>query len=179
LDDYLKSLDLHLELAWTDTPHIPRVGQLTRKTNQFNLTTHRYSDQEIEGLVRRDDAFVVHTQLGDRFGDHGLTGVVILRQEGRALRIDTFLLSCRVLGRQVEDAMAAWLVRFAETRGLDDLVGEYIQTAKNQQTKDFYRRLGFEPTAEAGLWRWPIGHPAPPYPGCIRVNLPDSVEERA
>jgi FkbH-like protein len=177
IEDYLRSLEMHLNLAWTGVAQIARVAQLTRKTNQFNLTTRRYSDQEIQELVTRDDAYVLHAQLGDRFGDHGLTGAVILVREGTALRIDTFLMSCRIIGRGVEDAILAWVLRHAESLGgIDEVVGEYIPTKKNQQTKDFYPGRGFLPAAPgegSDRWRWPVGaRPAPPYPDWIALTTP-------
>jgi FkbH-like protein len=176
LDDYLRSLDMRLELAWTDVPQIARVSQLTRKTNQFNLTTRRYSEQEIESFIANDYAYVMHAHLGDRFGDHGVTGVVILVREGKALRIDTFLMSCRIIGRKVEDAIMAWVLQLAESLpGVEQVVGEYIPTKKNQQTKDFYPRLGFEADGDQGRWRWPVGRrSAPSYPDWFTLTLPNS-----
>ncbi len=176
IDDYLRSLEMRLELAWTGPAQVPRVAQLTRKTNQFNLTTRRYGEQDIAAFLARDDAFVLHTHLADRFGDYGLTGVLILCKEETDLHIDTFLISCRIIGRKVEDAMVAWLLRFAEAEGLTRVVGDYLPTAKNQQTQDLYPRLGFEPDDAEGRWCWKVGRPAPAYPDCFTLILPDAEE---
>jgi FkbH-like protein len=175
LDDYLRSLDMRLELAWTGRSQIARVSQLTRKTNQFNLTTRRYSEQDIESFIASDHAYVVHAHFGDRFGEHGVTGAVILVREGNALRIDTFLMSCRIIGRKVEDAILAWVLELAESLPhVEEVVGEYIPTKKNQQTKDLYPRFGFVANGEEGRWSWPVGSRSVPiYPDWFTMNLPN------
>lgn len=174
VDDYLRSLEMRLDLAWTGRPQIARVSQLTRKTNQFNLTARRHTEQAIEAFVSDGDTYVLHAHLADRFGEHGLTVVLLLVREHAALRVDTFLMSCRIIGRRVEDAVMAWVLRFAASlAGVDEVVGEYIPTQKNHQTKDFYLRLGFEATVDEGRWRWPVdGRTVPAYPDCFVLTLP-------
>jgi FkbH-like protein len=180
IDDYLEALDMRLELAWTGRPEIGRVAQLTQKTNQFNLTTRRYREQDIEEFVMRDDVHTVHARLTDRFGEHGVTVVAILIREKDALRIDTLLMSCRIIGRGVEDALIAWVLAFAESLGVRDVVGEYVPSAKNQQTKDLYRRHGFERCPGSNnRWRWRVGRrPLPQYPKYIAVTIPKAEVRR-
>lgn len=174
LEDYLRSLEMRLWIAPTGTAEIARVGQLTRKTNQFNLTTRRYSDQEIRLLLADPEVEVVHARLADRFGDYGLTAVVILRREAHQLRIDSLLLSCRIIGRGVEDALLSWLVRRAAAAGVQTVLGEYIATSRNGQTRDFYRRFGFDDLGE-GRFAWPIGRALPAAPDWIALQPSEDV----
>ncbi len=104
LETYYRSLEMVPEIRLADPLTIPRIAQMTQKTNQFNLTTRRYSDEEISRLAASDSADVIWLRLRDRFGDAGIVGVCILRYEDRRAIFDTLLLSCRVLGRGVEDA---------------------------------------------------------------------------
>jgi FkbH-like protein len=147
LGSYYGSLEMVLEIRVADELAIPRVAQLTQKTNQFSLTTRRYGDADIARFGASPRADVVHVRLKDRFGDSGITGVCILEYEGGRARIDTFLLSCRVLGRGVEDALLVHCMRRAKQRGCRVAVGEYRPTAKNAQVKEFYPRRGFRSVA--------------------------------
>ena len=147
LESYYVSLEMALEIRFADAFTIPRVAQLTQKTNQFNLTTRRYSDAEIKQLSDSDDADVITVRLKDRFGDAGQIGVCILRYAGEQVVVDTFLLSCRVLGRGVEDAMLAQCLKRARSKRCRTAIGEYCPTLKNRQVKDFYPTRGFEPLA--------------------------------
>jgi FkbH-like protein len=125
LASYYTSLEMVLEVRFADPFSIPRIAQLTQKTNQFTLTTRRYSDAQIQELSQSDSADVIHVQLKDRFGESGLTGVCILRFEGNRALIDSFLLSCRVLGRGVEDA-------FLAARAPSANIGQRPKTAKSK-----------------------------------------------
>ena len=145
LETYYRSLEMVPEIRLADPLTIPRIAQLTQKTNQFNLTTRRYSDEEISRLAASDSADVIWLRLRDRFGDAGIVGVCILRYEDRRAIFDTLLLSCRVLGRGVEDAFVAYCLRRATSRGCELAVGEYRPTQKNGQVSDFYPRRGFAP----------------------------------
>jgi FkbH-like protein len=145
LDSYLRSLEQRLEIRRADAFNIPRIAQLTQKTNQFNLTTRRYSAEDVARMAA-DDAFdVIALRHRDRFGDSGIVGVCILRYENGRVTIDTLLLSCRVLGRGVEDAFLSHCLGRARQRGGTVVVGEYLPTAKNAQVEEFYPRRGFEP----------------------------------
>ena len=137
---------------------IPRIAQLTQKTNQFNLTTRRYSEADVRVLSEAADALVLCLGLSDRFCDNGIVGVIILRQRSAAeWHIDTLLLSCRVIGRTVENALVGFACRLLKDRGAGDLVGEYQPTLRNAVTANLYRDLGFQPAGEqGGIVQWKL-----------------------
>ena len=141
VDDYLAQLDIQVQLAPFDEANLPRIVQLINKTNQFNLTTRRRTDAEVRALLAAG-AYTQAMRSSDRFGDSGLTGVLIAIPEGSGLRVDTWLMSCRVLGRRLEEAMFAALVRYAAQNHYTHITGAYIPTAKNSQVADLYVRLG-------------------------------------
>ena len=116
---------------------------MTRKTNQFNLTTKRYTEAEIAALAAHSDADVISLRLGDRFGDLGIVGVCILRYEAGRAVFDTFLFSCRALGRCAEDVLIAHCLMLSQSRGMRFALGRYRPTRKNGQVKDFYPAHGF------------------------------------
>ncbi len=122
---------------------IPRIAQLEQKTNQFNLTTRRYGEDAIRAFLARQDVVVLAFRLTDKFGDHGLTSTVIAVQEGDALRIDSWLMSCRVFSRTAEEFILRGLLAIARDRGVNRLVGEYAPTPRNGVVADLYARLGF------------------------------------
>lgn len=143
LSDYLRSLEMTLTIAPADEFSIPRIAQLTQKTNQFNLTTRRYTEEHIRAFVRSPDSEVYTLRVSDRLGDSGLVGVCILKYEGQEVILDSFLLSCRILGRTVEDVFLNECLRRARRRGARRVIGHYRPTPKNSQTADFYPRCGF------------------------------------
>ncbi len=150
--EYLDSLEMTAEIDAFKPVYLERIAQLTNKTNQFNLTTRRYTLAEMEAAARDPDAIGLYGKLVDRFGDNGLISIVLGRSEGRALHMDLWLMSCRVLKREMENAMLDVLAERARARGLDTMVGYYLPTAKNGMVADFYSRLGFSPApAPAGL----------------------------
>lgn len=143
LSAYLASLQMRLICGRFDEANRQRIVQLVNKTNQFNLTTRRYTQADYDAFLRDPNVVGLHLRLLDRFGDNGLIAVVIARAQADALEIDTWLMSCRVLGREVERATLTWLVDEARARGLHRLIGEYIETPKNAMVRDHYERLGF------------------------------------
>jgi len=143
LESYLKSLEMEVEIKFADDFTIPRVSQLTQKTNQFNLTTRRYSEAEIKKYAGSKDADVLFLRLLDKFGDSGIVGVSILKYKEEKAFLDTFLLSCRVLGRGIEDLFINQTLKLAKKKGCKVLIGEYLPTPKNVQTKDFLPKQGF------------------------------------
>lgn len=143
LEDFLRNLQMRVELRPFDQVNLPRIVQLINKTNQFNLTTRRMSAAMAEKMVGDPLWYTQFMRVCDRFGDNGITGVLIARREGHAWRVDNWLLSCRVLGRRIEEVMLTALLGFAEASGTAELVGEYLPTAKNGQVADLYERLGF------------------------------------
>lgn len=151
LSDYLRSLETVLRVFPVDDDTKVRVAQLTQKTNQFNLTTRRYSVADIEAFMNDPDAAVYAMSVSDRYGDMGLTGVLIARRCDTAAVIDTLLLSCRVLGRQLEFAFVdLCLGALAGAWGSMTWRAEYLPTAKNAQVEDFWDRVGFVAEPEGG-----------------------------
>lgn len=148
-EDFLRGLRQQAEVACVSAATLPRVAQLTQKTNQFNLTTRRYSEQQISELASRPDWEVLSIRVKDRFADNGLIGVAITHDNGIACEIDTFLLSCRVIGRSVETALLAFLAERARSRGKRELAGWFLPTKKNAPAKDFYSAHGFRVAEES------------------------------
>ena len=146
--DYLHSLKLKVDLSRDPEASVTRISELTLKSNQFNLTTQRYSAGDIERMIRSELYSVYSIKVEDKFGSCGLTGVLITHHATDVLKVDTFLMSCRVIGRGVE--FAAWNQVFedARSKGCTHIEGTYIPTAKNAQVKDFYERLGLEIVSE-------------------------------
>jgi FkbH-like protein len=156
IEDYYRDLDMELRIAPVDASSIPRAAQLTQKTNQYNLTTTRYSEAEMAARLSDPDWIVSVIGVSDRFGDHGIVGVVMARVAGPELQIDNFLLSCRVIGRTVETAMLAYLCDAALQRGLHDLQGRIVPTAKNVPIRELFAQHGFDQRAqeETGSTSW-------------------------
>jgi len=174
VDDYLAQLDIQVQLAPFDEANLPRIVQLINKTNQFNLTTRRRGDAEVRALLAAG-AYTQAMRASDRFGDSGLTGVLIAIPDGAGLRVDTWLMSCRVLGRRLEEVMFAALVRYAAENHTTQITGEYIPTAKNSQVADLYARLGCAAAGQEGesrLFRWETGKvfPAPAMIECADLT---------
>jgi len=154
-EDFLRYLEQQAEIAAVSPATLARVAQLTQKTNQFNLTTRRYTEQQISEMASRPEYKVLSIKVLDRFGDHGLVGIAITLDEGQTCNIDTFLLSCRVIWRTVETALLSQLADQASSRGCHRLVGWFLPTKKNAPAREFYRQHGFELVQENGegtLW---------------------------
>jgi FkbH-like protein len=127
------------------------VTQLTNKTNQFNVTTRRYTEAQVTKLAADPSAWTAAFHLSDRMGDYGLIGVIFCRAPDApsAWEIDTWLMSCRVLGRQMEKFMFDRLIEAAQSRGVREIVGVFRPTAKNGLVRDLYDQLGFERASTA------------------------------
>ena len=136
IEDFLKSLEMQLTIKPASELSIPRIAQMTQKTNQFNLTTRRYSEADINKLLS-DNARIYTLSVSDRFGDNGITGLIIITKDAE---IDTLLLSCRILGKGIEFAFVREVLK---TIGVKTLSATYIPTDKNIQVSDFYDRVGF------------------------------------
>ena len=145
---YLESLEMEAGINEFVTVDVPRLSQLINKSNQFNLTTRRRSETEVLDVMNDPLRIGFSVRLKDRFGDHGLISIVIAEQLGEILRVDTWLMSCRVLKRQVEEVVLNELVRLAKLRGCNRLLGVYFPTAKNEMVRDFYSQIGFTLTVE-------------------------------
>ncbi|MEI9951522.1 MAG: HAD-IIIC family phosphatase [Pseudomonadota bacterium] len=157
LDEYLKSLETNARVARFEPRDLPRIAQLIQRSNQFNLTTRRHSEAECEAMLN-DEAnyFPFSITVRDRFGDFGLINVVILRRQGGMLEVDTFIMSCRVLQRGVEQLAMNKIFEQARRVGCTRVLGRYIPTAKNEMVRDFYERFGFgridAPEADGALF---------------------------
>ena len=144
-EDFLKDLNMLSVVESFNKFNIPRVAQLSQRSNQFNLRTVRYTDADIESLATSEDSYTFTFSLEDKFGDNGLICVIILRKENdTVLFIDTWFMSCRVLKRGMEHFVLNTIVDFAKENGFSILKGEYIPTTKNEMVKDHYKNLGFE-----------------------------------
>jgi len=143
LEDYLASLEMKIGFAPFDPVGRGRIAQLINKTNQFNLTTRRYTEAQVAAM-ETSAAFTLQVRLADRYGDFGMIGVIIAQADGpETWDVDTWLMSCRVLGRQVERAMLGQLAEAARAAGVKTLRARYIPTAKNGMVADHYDKLGF------------------------------------
>lgn len=143
--DYLRSLEMVCALQPFDATGRVRIAQLINKSNQFNLTTRRYTEAEVAGMETDPNLYTLQVRLTDKFGDNGMISVLIARAEGEAWVIDTWLMSCRVLGRRVEEAMLGQLVQAAAASGAKTLYGDYLPSAKNAMVAEHYPKLGFDP----------------------------------
>jgi FkbH-like protein len=143
LNDYLRELQVTVRLSRAERRDVPRLSQLSLRTNQFNLTTLRLQPADVRALLDDPAAWVLTIGSADRFGDDGLVGAVFARREGDNLHIGNFLLSCRVFSRGIEQACLAALLRHAQAEGVRQVTGEHRLTRKNGKVRDFYERNGF------------------------------------
>jgi FkbH-like protein len=160
MDGYLASLDMEMTVSPFGPQGRSRIHQLINKTNQFNLTTRRYSEHQVEAFEIDPQALTFQIRLRDSFGDNGMISVVIGVADGETLEIDTWLMSCRVLNRGVETAVLGVLAAAARARGFSALRGVYAATAKNGLVRAHYQRLGFTRSGgdeERSVWVLPLG----------------------
>lgn len=149
IDDYLVSLEMFGTAKPFEPLRYPRIAELTQRSNQFNLRTIRYTEADIERIAKDENYLTLYYLLRDKFGDHGLVSVVIMRKEGNdSAFIDTWLMSCRVLKRGMEEFVINKLVDCAKMNGIKTLNAEYIPTPKNKMVKDIYKRMGFTESTE-------------------------------
>lgn len=142
--EYLDSLQMRAIIKPFETMYMERIAQLTNKTNQFNLTTKRFIQAEIEAMTMDRNYITLYGKLEDKFGDNGVVAVTIGEIKGNTCHIILWLMSCRVLKRDMEYAMMDTLIHTCQVRGIKELVGYYFPTAKNAMVKDFYQNMGFE-----------------------------------
>jgi FkbH-like protein len=164
VEEFLRSLRMVARVRPIDATSLERSTQLINRSNQFNLTTRRYTAGEVRARAE-DPAWVTRTiALGDRFGDNGLISVLLAREEAGALIVDTWVMSCRVLMRGVEDLALNLLLDAARDRGLQTVRGQYLPTPKNGLVREHYRSLGFSPAAGPegdGWWELAVDATAP------------------
>lgn len=145
-DSFLESLDIQITIEAANEFNTQRIAQMTQKTNQFNLTTQRYTDADVRGFV--DAGWKVWCiSVADKFGDNGITGTIMVTPEGA---IDTFLLSCRILGKGIENAFVKKILSLLANAGFETISAKYLPTAKNAQVKNFWEKVGFACTQESG-----------------------------
>ena len=142
--DYLLSLEMTAVIRGFEPVYIPRITQLTNKSNQFNLTTRRYTEAEISAVADDPSYISIYGKLTDKFGDNGIVSVVIGKIKGTELHIELWLMSCRVLKRDMEYAMLDELVKCAKAHGIDTVYGYYYKTQKNKMVADLYALFGFD-----------------------------------
>ena len=146
MEAYLSSLDMRVDIIAANEFNISRIAQMTQKTNQFNLTTHRYTESEIKQLLVKEWK-ILCISVSDRFGDNGITGAVFFKPvSDNQFEIETLLLSCRILGKGIEQAFLSYCLNLLKLEGVQKIHASYLPTAKNSQVSDFYDRMGFSLT---------------------------------
>lgn len=148
VEDYLESLDLCMTMYVDSENLISRLAQMSQKTNQFNLTTKRYTDSEIQRFIKLENFKVIAFALKDKFGDSGITGMCILELRDNRVIVDSLLMSCRVLGRNVEKAFVDQIIEIGKKLKLTFIESSYYKTLKNSQVADFYEKMSFQKTME-------------------------------
>lgn len=170
LEAYYRQLEMRVTIEHLGDATLARAVQMTQKTNQFNVTTRRYTESELRARADASDWLMLTVRVSDRFGDHGIVGLLFAREANDALDIDTLLLSCRVIGRTVETAMLSVLCDEATGRGLMRLTGTIVPTARNVPVRDLFERHGFERTGDSqdteSTWHLRVGEGA-------RVQCPE------
>lgn len=147
--DYLRSLEMKAVIAPFDTAHAARITQLMNKTNQFNLTTRRYTDAEVSACMSDGNTLTLYASLADRFGDNGIVSALIGRVQDGILTIEEWVMSCRVFKRDLELAVFDALIAYCRAHNITGIEGDYLPTAKNAYVRTLYPTLGFSQTAES------------------------------
>ena len=142
-NEYLKSLEMKAIISPFETKYLDRITQLINKTNQFNLTTKRYTQAEIETISQNQNYMTLYGRLEDKFGDNGLISVIIGKKKDKELEVELWIMSCRVLKRGMEYAMFGQIIEYCKAHGIDKIVGRYIATSKNNMVANHYENLGF------------------------------------
>jgi FkbH-like protein len=177
LEAFLYDLQMTVQIDPANELTLPRIAQLINKTNQFNLTTRRYTEAQVREMMADPEKYLIlSVRVTDRFGDNGLTGVVIIEKTLQTWKLDTFLLSCRVMSRTVENAVIQYIIELAQKAGMQILQGEYVPTAKNGVVASLYSKLGFDslepeaaPDNAATFWQLDITKIIPVVPAWIKL----------
>jgi FkbH-like protein len=175
IEDFLRGLGLKVDIALVDDESMGRVVQLLAKTNQFNLTTRRHDEPTIRRQVASGTWRVYTMRVSDRFGDFGLTGVAILERQDGARHVESFLMSCRVIGKSVETALLARLADDARAAGASVLTAEFIDSGRNQVAATFLANHGFA-AESASRWVRPLDVTGPEWPEWISSTVVSSME---
>ncbi len=173
LQEYLEKLELVAEIGRPTSIELPRVAQLTQKTNQFNLTTIRYTETQIQGFIEDKGSEVFYLKLRDKIDDMGLVAVAIISFQEKHAEIDSLLMSCRALGRGVEDAFLAYVLNQIRLRlGDGRVTARYVTTSKNQLVTDFYKKAGFseiENSNNGSVWGWEVATGSLPHAPWVQI----------
>ena len=153
LDDFLEQLDIKVKMKNSNEFLIPRISQLTLKTNQFNLTTRRYQEEEIRNFTNDHKFIVGCAQVLDKFGDNGITGVYIINKQDKIWSIDTFLLSCRIMGRGVENGILSQILIDAKHNGVEEIRANFVPTQKNKPAQNFLPDFGFQKEGDNWIYK--------------------------
>lgn len=142
-EGFLKEMEIVLSISESNPLHIPRIAQLTQKTNQFNLTTIRYTEADIKKMMESDNFKIWDAAVSDKFGDSGITALAIVKIKDDTAEIDSFLLSCRILGRGIETTFLNYILNQLFERGIKNITASFFPTTKNMQVKSYYDDSGF------------------------------------
>jgi FkbH-like protein len=166
LEDLLRNLSLELIIKKSNNFTNPRISQLILKTNQFNLTTKRYTAEEILNFTNDENIIVGCAQVKDKFGDHGITGVFIIKKlNSNEWFLDTFLLSCRIIGREIEKGILNYIINEAKKNGIKIIKSQYVRTEKNTPIQDFLPNCGFKQINN--FWEYDLNN---------AFNMPDFIK---
>jgi FkbH-like protein len=166
-DEWLKSLEIKINVEELNEGNLQRTTQLLNKTNQMNLTTRRMIDTELVDWAKQNGNKLWTFRVSDKFGDSGLTGIISLQKRNKKGHIVDFILSCRVIGRKVEESMLFIVIEYARNLGLGELVAEYLPTPKNRPCMEFWKKSGFKFESEKNIFTWNLKED---------YRIPDSVE---
>lgn len=169
LDAWLHSLEIQVRVEPLNETNLPRAAQLFNKTNQMNLTTRRMTAEELKEWADEEGHRLWTVRVADKFGDSGLTGILGVELDGERAVISDYLLSCRVMGRKIEETMVALAVQYARQQGASEVLAVYRPTPKNRPCLEFWQRSGFSCEADQ-VFRWSTAHPYP-FPEQVRVQL--------
>ena len=167
LDDWLMSLEIKIRIEELNEANLQRTAQLLNKTNQMNLTTRRMTEKELAEWAAEDDHKLWALRVSDKFGDSGLTGIISLEVKDNDCQIIDFILSCRVIGRKVEEALLFKAIQYARSLELKKIKAEYIPTPKNKPCLDFWKGSGFLFSEGSNLFSWDLSK---------EYNLPHQIE---
>ncbi|HYC33286.1 MAG TPA: hypothetical protein VEB59_13430, partial [Gemmatimonadales bacterium] len=166
VEHFLRGLGLRVQIEPAADSTMPRVVQLFAKTNQFNLTTRRHDEATLRRKIAAGEWRVYTMQVADRFGDFGLTGVAVVAPAGRVWHLESFLMSCRVIGKSVETALIARIAEDARRADAAALTAEFIDSGRNQVAAMFLTNHGFSPT-DTRRWERSLSQPGPDWPEWI------------
>ncbi|MCZ6815958.1 MAG: HAD-IIIC family phosphatase [Planctomycetota bacterium] len=176
---FLRQLEMTMTIYTDHAPHAGRAAQLTNRTNQFNMHTVRCTENDIRTYLEDPNHHVFTLALADRFGDSGIVGLAVVRCDSDRWVLLLFLMSCRVLGRTVEQGFVAWIARRAREGGAGQLIGQFLPTAKNRHFADFYKTCGFsrdDDRDELQAWAWDLQTADPSLPDWLQVIVSEQTE---